>query len=78
MTHRTAEPLPQPVSWRSRVFSSNALPHWAMVAVTLFYIGNLVAFGAAGVPQTISLAWAGTLATWFGYCIRERAVNKGG
>lgn len=92
MTHRVPEsetPEPAPVAWsqepKSRnMFQEKYLPHLAMAAVTAFYIAFYVSTGAASgdftgaaVPQTISLAWTGTLATWFGYCIRQRSATKG-
>lgn len=75
MTHRVTPDSASPV-W-ARMFTERWLPHWAMISVTGFYVANIVWFGVAGVPQTISVAWTGTLATWFGYCIRERSVTKG-
>lgn len=90
MTHRAPEPevveteVPQRDSLPSRVFQDKFLPHLAMAAVTIFYVVFYLLTGiasnnftGASVPQTISVAWTGALATWFGYCIRERSVNKG-
>lgn len=79
MTHRvqdTKDAEPQkPLA--ARMFADKFLPHWAMLAVTLLYIGSVVTMGSAGVPQTISLAFTATLGAWFTYLIRQRANNGG-
>jgi hypothetical protein len=84
MTHRAPEEAEVRTSLRQRVFQEKYLPHIAMAAVSLFYVAFYVTsgiaahnFSGAAVPQTISVAWTGTLATWFGYCIRQRSVDKG-
>lgn len=84
MSHRAAEVEEPRKSLRQSIFQDRYLPHLAMAAVSLFYLAFYITsgvashnFSGAAVPQTISLAWTGTLATWFGYCVRERTVNKG-
>jgi hypothetical protein len=69
---------------KRKLLTERSLPHIAMAAVAIFYVFFYVLtgvasnnFSGASVPQTVSLAFTGTLATWFGYCIRERAANKG-
>lgn len=82
MTHRAPDEAGKPL-WQ-RMFQEKYAPHFGFLAVTLlyiaFYITSSVATGdytGASVPQTITVGWTGVLATWFGYLIRQRSVNKG-
>ena len=59
----------------AKLFEDKNLPHWGMFAIAIMYTGFNIAVGVAGVPQTISLAFSGTLGLWFNYLIRQRA-NK--
>lgn len=86
MTHRVPD---EPIAWseeekpKSRSpFREKFLPHISIAAVTLLYVAfyiftgiNSHNFTGAAVPQTISVAWTGALATWIGYCIRERTTK---
>jgi hypothetical protein len=83
MTHRAPEPevTETPVvPLRRRMFQEKYAPHIGFAVVTLLYIAFYIASGittgdytGAAVPQTISLAWTGNMAAWFGYLIRQRA-----
>jgi hypothetical protein len=84
MTHRApdVDDVPPRKPLVARVFQERYAPHLGFAAVTglyiAFYVVSSVASGdftGAAVPQTISLAWTGTLATWFGYLIRQRTTK---
>lgn len=78
MSHRatddTADVAPAPRRvWAQERF----LPHYGMAAITILYGVFYAAVGAAAVPQTISLGFTGTLATWFGFLIQQSRKGKG-
>lgn len=81
MTHRAPEEIPARVPLRRRMFQEKYAPHLGFGVVTLLYIMFYIVSGVttgdftgAAVPQTISLAWTGNMAAWFGYLIRQRAT----
>lgn len=69
-------PVIAPVKTRRNPFAERFLPHWGMLAIALFYVGFYASVGGAAVPQTVSLGFTGTLATWFGYLIQQSRKEK--
>lgn len=75
MSHRAAdtadEAPPPPPTPRRALFQERFLPHYGIAAIIALYGVFYAVVGAAAVPQTITLGFTGTIATWFGYLIQQ-------
>lgn len=80
MTHRAPaaeeEAPPPPKPKRTNLFAEKYLPHWAMLILTVIYVGLNLKMGAAAVPGTLHQGWSGTLGLWFGFLINQRAKEE--
>jgi hypothetical protein len=66
-------PEPQPEPQPKPKFKSEYAPHLAMAVLFLTWIVfQIPAVNGGTAPQTINVAFAGTLGLWFPYLIREQ------